>query len=182
MTAHVDRREQARRRPHSVRCRMRRAWSRAHTIEQHTKKAHAGTRAPARGTLTYAPPEIVRAHLDSADVAVDASHDMWSVGVMAYEAITGSKVFDGTTHVFDAARLTDPQPYPWEAPDSAFAAACRQFRLRAVVLQCLSRDAAARPSAAALLSQMERIGEETEPAAAAAAPEPIASLVRSSSF
>ena len=57
--------------------------------------ARVGEAAPMCFTLTYAAPEVVRAYIDGkrrhpATAAVDA----WSLGVMAFELLTGTPAFD----------------------------------------------------------------------------------------
>ena len=47
--------------------------------------------------------------------------------------------------------------FPWELPDAEQPPAWRRSRLRPVLLPCLSRAAAVRPTAAALLADVERL-------------------------
>ena len=49
---------------------------------------HAGAECAPACTLPYAPPEVVLAAFEGHRVAVHPSHDMWALGVMAYEALT----------------------------------------------------------------------------------------------
>jgi serine/threonine protein kinase len=58
-------------------------------LSDYTTCACAGTTAPAHCTLTYAPPEVVSAFFRSEHVVVDGSHDVWALGVMVYESLTG---------------------------------------------------------------------------------------------
>ena len=71
----------------------------------------------ARGTMIYAPPELVLAYEESADFMVTPAQDVWPLGVMAYEVITGGATFPRHTRasiVFQCAHGT--RPYPWERP------------------------------------------------------------------
>jgi serine/threonine protein kinase len=67
--------------------------------------------------MIYAPPELVLAYEDTADFTVSPAQDVWALGVMAYEVITGGATFPRHTRasvVFQCAHGT--RPYPWERP------------------------------------------------------------------
>ncbi len=97
------------------------------------------------GTPAYAAPEQL------AGDNVDLRADMFSFGVVAYEVLTGKRLFDGTSlpnivqqvlfSPIPRLRLSVP-----DAPDE----------LDAVVAQCLERDAAARPQSMAAISALLR--------------------------
>lgn len=78
---------------------------------------------------------------------------------MAYEAIVQRPTFTMMSDAFCCAH--DKQRYPWEQPLEEQPLAWRRSRLRAALLPCLSRDAAERPSAAALLESLVRLGHAT---------------------
>ena len=105
----------------------------------------------ARCTLAYAPPEVIMAHNEGQPVTVEAAHDIWALGVMAYEVIAGQPAFQHSRHIFACAQGNEA--YPWEAVCLADAPQTwRKSRLRPVVQACLERDATKRPSATALPS------------------------------
>lgn len=65
--------------------------------------ARIGEAAAMSFTLTYAPPEAARAlHQDKTAIACCPSHDAWSVGVIAYEMITGCAAFDVAAEGIDS--------------------------------------------------------------------------------
>ena len=56
-------------------------------------------------TLPYAPPEVVLAVFEQKTVIVQPSHDIWSMGVLGYEALTHSQAIQYQNEV----RLTGLQ-------------------------------------------------------------------------
>ncbi len=90
------------------------------------------------GTPTHMSPEQVRSSKD-----VDARADVWAIGVVTYELLSGRLPFDGTSAagVLAAVIADDPAPLPPAVPAP----------LAAVVRRCLEKDANRRwPSVAAL--------------------------------
>lgn len=90
---------------------------------------------------------------------MDPSHDLWSLGVIGYEAITQRSALTTREAVFGCAAHT--YSYPWEAPTPELHNAWRRSKMRPLLSQCLARDAAERPTAAQLLTQIERAGSAT---------------------
>lgn len=70
-------------------------------------------------TPSYAPPEVLDAYLKKRSVAVQASQDMWALGVMAYETICGSRAFP---HFGSMDMVLDcgagRSQYPWEQAEA----------------------------------------------------------------
>ena len=122
-------------------------------------RTSAGSSQWPRCTLAYSPPELALAVDASRHVIVSASHDVWALAVMAYEAVAQQQVLHMTGQVFECARGV--AQYPWECPEEAQPPAWRQSRLRAVLLPCLSRDTGSRPSATTLLERVTCLGHET---------------------
>ena len=107
----------------------------------------AGEKAPLAFSLIYAAPEVVTAFVnhESSIVASEAA-DMWSMGVIAYELLTGEPAMPpGATRQSLIDALTGKAKLPWEAADAATLR--KLMRLRGVIMQCLHRDPAKRPSA-----------------------------------
>ena len=99
---------------------------------------------------------MVDAYTSGQTVTVAAAADIWALGVMAFEALVGFRAVETTAHVFLCA--SGGQPYPWdEAELPAAPERWRKSRLRPVIEQCLTRDAAARPTAAQVAAQLERL-------------------------
>ena len=162
--------------------------------------AHAGSIAalPSKAELSqFCPPEVVLAATSPASrgsAPVDTSADMWAVGVMLLELLTGRCARDGALAVSTSAALADTDAaaaasaaaaapvetplapaaleelrrsagakgsFDWEpgAPGSAVLSA-RLRGLKGVVLKCLSRDAATRPSAKQLLQVLSAFTAE----------------------
>jgi serine/threonine protein kinase len=86
------------------------------------------------GTPHYMAPEQVFGESD-----VDARADIWALGVLSYEALTGCSPFDGENvgQVFRAIAQKEPAPLPsGEIPSP----------LRRVIVRALSKDRQRRPS------------------------------------
>lgn len=110
----------------------------------------------APGTIGYMSPEQARGE------AVDARTDLWSLGVVLYEMMTGFRPFDGPTApiVFDALLNKAPQPVRERNPKVPAA-------LERIIGKLLEKDRASRySSAAALRADLERLQAESSPAAA----------------
>jgi dienelactone hydrolase len=100
------------------------------------------------GTPTYMSPEQASGH-----AGVDARSDVYAVGVLAYEMLSGKPPFTGTTpQAVLAAHVTrTPEPLERVCPDVP-------PPLAATIARCLAKDPADRwPSAEALLAVLERL-------------------------
>ncbi|MGX0670491.1 protein kinase domain-containing protein [Kocuria marina] len=91
------------------------------------------------GTVGYAAPELV------GDGPVDQRSDVYAVGIMAYEMITGSRPYTGTALQVATAHVSRDVPAPGGLAQGVPAA------LDEFVLRATSRDAAQRPADAAAL-------------------------------
>ena len=77
--------------------------------------------------------------------------DIWALGVTVYEAITGDSALPSRRGAAYACAAGDA-PYPWEKSVPRCLLDSGHSRL---VLACLARNAAARPTAAAVQSALE---------------------------
>lgn len=96
---------------------------------------------------------------------MDPAHDVFAVGVMAYEAICHARCAFRLEYI--AACAAGDEWYPWELPLRRQPPVWQSSRLRPLLEPCLRRDDAARPSAAALVQSVGRIGQTTLPHAPA---------------
>jgi tRNA A-37 threonylcarbamoyl transferase component Bud32 len=87
-------------------------------------------RAPLYGTPSYMSPERVRN-----DMAADHRSDIWSVGVVLHELVTGRAVFDAPTLTETCARVLADAPLDLELDESVLPAS-----LRVIIARCLERD------------------------------------------
>ena len=110
-------------------------------------------------TPVYAPPEIVCAVWRDERVEVHPSHDTWSLGVVAYEAVTGKRALASQSHAIACA---NGAPYPWEESSETQSVLWRRSRVRAIVDPCLRRNAAARPSIASVHAAVNCMVQATE--------------------
>ena len=114
-------------------------------------------------SLKYAAPEVVQAvEAGSTTIFVDAAVDIWAVGVIAFELLTGKRAFpncgmslaESNQDARDA--ISGREPLPWERSDDATMGQLEKLRvLRQTVLQCLEREPAMRPTAASLVSSWD---------------------------
>jgi len=89
---------------------------------------------PLYGTPSYMSPERVRN-----EPSQDHRSDIWSVGVVLHELVTGRAPFDGATLTETCARIVSDAPPGLERSEHVLPA-----RLRAIIQRCLERDPARR--------------------------------------
>jgi eukaryotic-like serine/threonine-protein kinase len=108
------------------------------------------------GTLNYMAPEQLQA--DEAD----ARSDIWALGCVIYEMVTGARPFDGATSVSVMAAILERQPEPLRARQPISPPA-----LEHVVRRCLEKDPDERwQSARDVLGELRWIGQSSSTAVA----------------
>eukprot|EP00892_Ulva_mutabilis_P011411 jgi/Ulvmu1/8642/UM046_0047.1 len=111
--------------------------------------ARIGETAPLSFTLAYAAPEVIAAmHAGERTIAATGALDVWAVGVMAFEMLTGATAFAMPFVSKDdvIAQLLGKQALPWEEGQLSAAQRSRLGVFRRPVLQLLERDPVRRPS------------------------------------
>jgi serine/threonine protein kinase/tetratricopeptide (TPR) repeat protein len=117
----------------------------------------------AMGTVAYMAPEQARGE------TADARSDLWSLGVVMYEMVTGSRPFDGPTSpiIFDALLNKSPQPVRERNPKVP-------AELERIIGELLEKDRALRyPSAAELRDDLQRLQSGSITAAARGTRKPL---------
>jgi serine/threonine-protein kinase len=99
------------------------------------------------GTVNYMSPEQMRGH------AVDARSDLWSLGVLGYELLTGISPFQADSSVATALRILNEEPADL-APVPGVAS-----WLEELINRLLRKSAAERPSARAKSSATSRAAD-----------------------
>jgi len=89
-------------------------------------RSSSASGSSAGGTLQYIAPEVLRGR------PPDHRSDIWSLGVLAYETLTGTLPFTGVTpwELASAILRDAPPPLPQRVPS----------HLQAVILRCLAKD------------------------------------------
>lgn len=119
-------------------------------LEDRSRLTKAGARM---GTVAYMSPEQARGE------EVDARTDLWSLGVVLYEMLTGERPFRGDNEqaVIYNVRNEEPTPVQELRPEIP-------EPLAAVVTKCLTKDPARRyADVSALLDDVEALGEAFTP-------------------
>jgi serine/threonine protein kinase len=100
------------------------------------------------GTPAYMSPEQIRGEAG----AVDGRSDLYSVGILLYELLTGRRPFTGTVLSVTHDHLhTSPPPFREANPEASVPRAVEQ-----VVMHCLKKDPARRPQTARQLAEAFR--------------------------
>jgi len=87
---------------------------------------------------------------------IDARVDLYAVGAVAYELLTGKPVFDGATVIEVCGKILQERPMPIAQRRGGPVPP----QLEALVLACLEKDPIARPqSALEISSALEQLGE-----------------------
>ena len=93
-------------------------------------------------------------------MVVDASIDMWALGVIAVELLSGRRVFAPPMSESEARdQLAGRAPLPWEDERTRDAVHASLKALRRSVLKCLDRDPAQRPTSRELLGSWNGLFE-----------------------
>lgn len=126
------------------------------------KSTRAGSIARLTYSLKYSPPEVaVAIEAGSKSIQVDSAIDIWAVGVIAFELLTGERVFNhvgvdpASARLEILAALAGRHQLPWERADAAQRLS-KLRGLRRTVMRCLSRHPSQRPSARALVQSWEK--------------------------
>jgi serine/threonine protein kinase len=116
-------------------------------------------------SIGYAAPETIQ-QLEAGKATITASPavDMWALGVIAFELLTGGPIFaHGDSRADAMAKLAGRAALPWEAGAAGRDEKLAKLRrLRGTILACLDRDPAARPTAQGLVNTWERFWDAVD--------------------
>lgn len=119
---------------------------------------HPGTTASLQFSPKYSSPEVLRAYYNKeVSIKVDAAFDIWALGIVMFELLTGHLAFPTRGLPSETAdnavrqAMLGQAPLPWEALSEVARKRLDAAQgLKAAVLQCLKREARLRPTAAEL--------------------------------
>eukprot|EP00892_Ulva_mutabilis_P000884 jgi/Ulvmu1/10797/UM069_0032.1 len=103
-------------------------------------------------SLHYAPPEVLlAASAGQRTTVADPKGDVWALGIVAFELLTGTRVFKAQADRAEVLPyMSGAQPLPWEAP-GRFGVLRKLGVLRRTVLACLARNPVERPTSGEVL-------------------------------
>lgn len=112
--------------------------------------------SPLDDDIRYAAPEVLHALQQNQPVAAHPAQDIWTLGVLAYELVTGTRAFTGVPPdaIYKCANAITP--YPWSAHPSHPSLLASEAR--AVIEACLRRDPMSRASAQQMFNKLQRLG------------------------
>ncbi len=120
---------------------------------------HEGDEVEPAFTLRFCPPELADAHANHERIVAHRSADVWAVGVIAFEMITGELLFPlGSSSNDIKAILSGSRPFPHEENPAVWA---KMGRLRKVVQAMLSRDPAQRPTIPDISKKLDHMAMAT---------------------
>jgi serine/threonine protein kinase len=120
----------------------------------------AGKMVPPQCSLGYAAPEVVLAFSERKDIKASAAMDIWSLGVMVYEALTQQPAVDPFGGVDFCCELARGEAeFPWEEgdQDDKF----QGSRARKLVEACLARNPESRATAASLVASISNLSKHS---------------------
>jgi serine/threonine protein kinase len=126
----------------------------------------AGLSSQLTFTLAYAAPEVVAAfQADQHTLAVHPAADVWALGLIAFEMLTGERIFAPFAEQQDILNaIAGHTAMPWEGPHRP--ELLRKLRVfRRHVLECLQRDPAQRPPIDAIVRGWEHLFQASTTAA-----------------
>jgi serine/threonine protein kinase len=118
----------------------------------------AGEHAPMFFTLAYAAPEVILAYEAGQETHyVSTAADVWALGVIAFEMLTGERTFDPYTSKTDMlSAIAGRTQLPWEGPRRAELLE-KLCAFQHLVLECLQRDPEKRPSIQTVFDAWEHL-------------------------
>ena len=110
-------------------------------------------------TLRYAAPESVLSMQQKATVTAHPSQDVWAIGVIAFEMMSGEPLFPlGSTSEQVQQILLGKLPFPHEDNPNVWR---KVGKLKELVHRMRSRDASQRPSAAEVTAKVDAMADMT---------------------
>ena len=95
----------------------------------------------------------------NANIVVHPSQDIWALGIIGFESVVGRVTLTTVGEMGDCA--SGRKSYPWELAPELQPPVWRQSRLRNLLLPCLAREPARRPTAAQFVAAAARMGHAT---------------------
>ena len=140
----------------------------------------AGEMASFQFTPCYAAPEVLQAYVNKEQIPVHPSVDIWALGVIVYEVLTGAPALQTCKNVEEViAHAAGEKAYPWEAAANAD---FDQSNVRHLIRECLRRNPELRPTAAQLRAAVDAMGRSDGGSAVSRSATPNATLAARSAL
>jgi serine/threonine protein kinase len=107
--------------------------------------------------VRYAAPEVLHAQQQNQQLSAHPAQDMWTLGVIAYELVTGERVFADAQDMellYKCANALAVYPFSGHTLHPDF----KKSEARACIEGCTRRDPMSRLTAAQAVSKLRRLG------------------------
>ncbi len=126
-------------------------------VKDHGGEADGGTQLTRDG-ISFGTPGYMAPEMAMGPAAADARSDIYALGCIGYQLLTGAQVFDGETALATVLMHVKDEPLPPSRRSETLLPA----DLESIILDCLAKDPGSRPAGAAELAARLRSCEDMD--------------------